>query len=65
MKTSAMTKIADGDGISATASKDDIMSYLTVLEFNKEEEENAEVVSADTVAVVKTEEEKAEERAAK
>jgi len=63
MKASAMTKIADGDGISATASKDDIMSYLTVLAFNKEEE--AEVVSADTVAVVKTEEEIKEERAAK
>lgn len=73
MAKDAVSKIESSDGsISKTASKDDIMSYLNLLSFNKEIEEKAEKEAATTTAskttevkVVKTEEEKKVEKAAK
>jgi hypothetical protein len=65
MAEDAVAKIASSDGtISEKASKDDILSYMTMLSFNKEEEEKLDTVSASEVKVVKTVEEKKVERAA-
>jgi hypothetical protein len=70
MAKEAVSKIESSDGsISKDASKDDIMSYLNLLSFNKEIEEKeaatATTTTTTTVEVVKTEEEKKVEKAAK
>lgn len=69
MAKEAVGKIESSDGsISKDASKDDIMSYLNLLSFNKEIEEKEAATATTTTAtveVVKTEEEKKVEKEAK